>query len=253
MTDMNTAPPPAGIRVGEVLSRTFGLLSGDFAKFFLLALITSSPWLLFALLGLTSAPNTAATVSAAVLAVESSGGVLLLAVVAILGQAAILYGAIQKMRGQDFTIGASLGRGLARFFPIIGLIFCMIVGVGVGLVLLVIPGVILLFMWYVALPVCVVERLGPIGSLKRSAYLTKGNRWRILVTIVAIYIVNGIVQNIVQAILFVAGGMTVAMVGTFVWMSLFSSFSSLVTAVLYHDLRVAREGVDINQIAAVFD
>jgi len=40
---------------------------------------------------------------------------------------------------------------------------------------------------------------------------------------------------------------------TLVWSAVLGAFSSVVVAVSYRQLRVAKEGVDIEQIAAVFD
>jgi cytochrome c biogenesis protein CcdA len=45
--------------------------------------------------------------------------------------------------------------------------------------LLVIPGIILIVGWGVAVPACVQEDLRPIQALSRSWYLTKGNFWRL--------------------------------------------------------------------------
>ena len=95
---------------------------------------------------------------------------------------------------------------------------------------------------------------GPIESLKRSAYLTKGNRWRVLGLVIVLTIVNLIVQGVVQFVLKPLGGQIVSAIGVFVWMALFQSFNAIVLAVVYHDLRRrAGEGVDIEHIAAVFD
>ena len=51
----------------------------------------------------------------------------------------------------------------------------MTLGILVGLMLLIVPGLILMVMWYVAVPVCVVERAGPIGSLGRSQRAHQGS------------------------------------------------------------------------------
>ena len=75
------------------------------------------------------------------------------------------------------------------------------VGVCAGLaaILLVIPGIIVWCIYAVAIPVCVVERRGVSASLKRSSFLTRGNRWRIfgalavvLTAIIAIVVVGAL-------------------------------------------------------------
>ena len=44
-----------------------------------------------------------------------------------------------------------------------------------------------------------------------------------------------------------------ATIGNTIWGAIGSAFSSIVLAVTYYDLRVAKEGIDIEQIASVFD
>lgn len=256
MTDMMPAAP-SSLRVGDAIYRTFGVLSEDAVKFFALAAIALSPYLVLTLLGITTMQSWGVARPTPAMLATGAGiaavvGILWMAL-SLLGQAASLYGAVQRMRGQEFTIGESLGRGLARFFPIMGMLICQIVGLMVGFVLLVIPGLIFMLMWSVALPVCVIERLGPIASLQRSGYLTKGNRWRILGIFLLVGVGNAIVRWMVQLILHAVAGQTVAILGVFVWQVAAQAFTSILVAVIYHDLRVAREGIDIDRIAVVFD
>lgn len=250
MTETTLTAAPSSFRVGAVFSRTFELLFRDFVKFFLLTAIAWSPFLLFLLLSLGAAGGGPAGAGRGALAGVS---VVLWAVFSVLGQAVIFYGAFQQMLNRSFAIGESLKRGLARFFPIIGLLICLTLGVGLGFVLLIIPGVILWVMWSVAAPVCVVEGEGPLASLSRSARLTKGNRWRIFGVVLVIDIVSQLGQGVVQLGLSEAAGVLVGAIGTFLWMALAQTFSSIAVAVIYHDLRVAQEGIDVERIAAVFD
>jgi hypothetical protein len=251
MTETSMTAAPSSFRVGAVFNRTFELLSRDFVKFFLLTVIAWLPFLLFLLISLGG--DGGAPGNEAARAGLGAVSVLLWGAFSVLGQAVIFYGAFQQMLGRSFAVGESLKRGLARFFPIIGLLICLTLGVGLGFVLLIIPGVILWVMWSVAAPVCVVEGAGPFASLSRSAELTKGNRWRIFGVLFVIGMVNQIVQGIVQLGLAAAAGALVGAIGTFLWMALAQTFSSIAVAVIYHDLRVAQEGIDVERIAAVFD
>jgi hypothetical protein len=56
-------------------------------------------------------------------------------------------------------------------------------------------------MWMVALPACVVEGLGPIKSLGRSANLTKGHRWKILGIFLVLNVVGGIMSGLLSGVL----------------------------------------------------
>ena len=136
---------------------------------------------------------------------------------------------------------------------------------GLASVLLVVPGVIVYLMWFVATPVCVVEQLGPFASMGRSRELTKGHRWKLLGLSLLILLPALIVSAIVGAIVLSTMGtggflaMSTAMTGTLgkvvnmAWSAVWTAFFAIVIVVTYHDLRVAKEGVDTDQIAAVFE
>ncbi len=59
-------------------------------------------------------------------------------------------------------------------------------GVAVGFVLLIIPGLYLLVMWSVVAPVTVLERPGVFAAFARSRELVRGNGWPVLQVIIAI-------------------------------------------------------------------
>jgi hypothetical protein len=109
--------------------------------------------------------------------------------------------------------------------------------------------------WFVSPVVATIERHGPISSLRRSWTLSTGFRWRI-VGLFILLVVLAIV--LVVLTLFVIGALTaidrnVGAVATFIalfvavplWMPLF--FGTM--TVLYYDLRVRKEGLDL-QLAA---
>jgi hypothetical protein len=43
------------------------------------------------------------------------------------------------------------------------------------------------------------------------------------------------------------------LIGGLLWNGIWGAFYAIAAVVTYHDLRVAKEGTDIEQIAAVFD
>jgi hypothetical protein len=225
------------LRVGGLFGRSFGVFRRHVVSFCLLGGIAALPYLLPAPPG----------------RLESPWAPWLVMLLAPVTQAVILYGTFQDMRGRPFGIGESFTRGLSRFFPIIGLTICWGIVVAIGLLLLVIPGLIWLAMFFVAFPACVVERLGPIESMTRSAELTKGVRWRVFAVVLVVF----------AAAIFVLGAFDVAVlrlgrglfgtIGNFVWQAVYGAYFSVLTAVLYSDLRRTREGIDLEQIAAVFD
>jgi hypothetical protein len=173
-------------------------------------------------------------------------------ILSTLSYAIILHAAFQDMRRRPVRLAESLGIGLSRFFPLIGLAFVAGFLMLLGLVLLIIPGLMLYTMWFVGVPACVVERLGPWAGLRRSRELTKGSRWKLL-ALALLLLVGSIGSSVIEFVLEALGGPYAGLGGQLIWTAIWSAFSAVVIAVTYYDLRVIKEGVDIEQIAAVFD
>jgi hypothetical protein len=246
MANISAAAPTAAgeFRVGQVFSRTSAVLSRNFLTFFVVTLVAGLPRLLWA-----DETNVATAGSFGRL----FGGLFLSLVLGTLAQAIVLYGAFQDMRGRPVNLGDCLRVGLNRFFAIIGLAICMSIGLMVGFLLLFVPGVILAVMWFVATPACVVERLGPLSSMGRSSELTKGHRWKIFGMLVLLFVAALIVSLVIGALLGLTGSSILVTLGTLVWTGAWGAFYAIFVVVTYHDLRVAKEGVDVHQIASVFD
>jgi|SRR5579859_1157672 len=243
-------PPPGEFRVGHVLSRSLSILFRNLFSFLLLSAIASVPYLIvYGDLYGRPFERAARTPWSGMHALAF----LLGSVLTALCQAVVLYGAFQVMRGRRFQVGESLRRGLARFFPVIGTTLCMAFAMMLGLIVLVVPGLIVLSMFYVAPAACVVERLGPFQSLSRSADLTKGHRWKVFGIYIVLSIVVAIGSTVLAAVLALAANTAVLIAGMFLWNTFARAIESVVAVVSYHDLRVAKEGVDIEHIAAVFD
>jgi uncharacterized membrane protein len=164
-----------------------------------------------------------------------------------------LHAAFQAMRLRPVNLGDSLRVGLARVIPILLLAIVMGFLMGLAFLLLIVPGLILLTMWWVATPACVVERTGPWTSLKRSAALTKGHRWKIFGLILLLFIINIIVSQVIEMVVLSVGSDILSILGRLLWGALFGAYYAIAAVMTYHDLRVAKEGIDIEQIASVFD
>jgi hypothetical protein len=64
------------------------------------------------------------------------------------------------------------------------------VGVGIGFILIIIPGLFLLTIWSVVVPVEVLEHRGILGSFERSRELVRGNGWNVFGVIVIVWVVT---------------------------------------------------------------
>ncbi len=65
--------------------------------------------------------------------------------------------------------------------------------------------------------------------------------------------VGGIAQSMLQGAAAGIGGPVISVLVTLLWGAVYGAFSAVFAVVTYHDLRVAKEGVDTDQIASVFD
>jgi hypothetical protein len=236
-------------RVGRVLSRTATILSQNFLIFFVIALIANLPSIL---LVRTAAESAATSPSGQTLAIIGIGGVLSF-ILGMIAQAVMVHAAFQAMRMRPVNFGDSLKVGLARVIPVILLAIVMGLLVGLAFLLLIVPGLILVTMWFVGTPACVVERTGPWTSLKRSAALTKGHRWKIFGLLLLLVVISLVVSQLLELLLGQVGSMILLIIGTLLWSAIWTAYYSIAVVMTYHDLRVAKEGIDIEQIAAVFD
>ncbi|MFM9977854.1 MAG: hypothetical protein ACKVOP_07405 [Sphingomonadaceae bacterium] len=179
------------------------------------------------------------------------GGILLL-VGTVMLQAALVRATVEYLNDRTPNFGDCIQVGLRAFLPLIGIGLIVGLGVAFGLLLLIIPGIILWVMWSVAVPVHVEERAGVFDSLNRSRALTKGSRWAIFGLIVAMTIVNWVMQVALQTIGGIGGeisGATLGMVGSLIG----SLFTSALTAAIYVELRTTKEGANVSELAAIFN
>ena len=116
-------------------------------------------------------------------------------------------------------------------------------GIALGLVLIIVPGLYLITIWAVIAPVIVVEG-APVGaSFGRSQQLVKGDGWPVFGTLVIIFIVNAIVGFIVRAI---AGSSFVGvLIGSLVPNLLLAPIGAIAAAVIYFELRRLKEGAAV--------
>jgi len=125
--------------------------------------------------------------------------------------------------------------------------------------LLVIPGIWLFVMYAVAVPALLLERIGPVAGLKRSYRLVKGRWWPTFGALLVSYVLAGIVGALVQGVITIipsllADGNTAALafgsaVGGTLGAVITTPYSAAVVALVYFDLRVRKEGLDLQLLA----
>jgi len=248
---MSASFAESDFRVGRVLGRAATILSQHFILFFLVGVVAAAPTVL--LIQRNADAMAGGGTPSVDLLIMIGIGVVLAMVLGMLSQAVMLHAAFQAMRLRPVNLGDSLRVGLARVIPIVLLAFVMGFLLLLGFIALVVPFFILLTMWWVATPACVVERTGPWTSLKRSAELTKGHRWKVFGTLLLLFIVNIVVSQILEVVLVLVKSDILSIFARLIWAALYGAYNAIAVVMTYHDLRVAKEGIDIEQIASVFD
>lgn len=113
------------------------------------------------------------------------GETLVVSLASLFLQAGLMRASFDDMAGRTPDLGRSLLAGRQHFLPLLGINILVTLGVIVGLILLVIPGVYLSLRWFVAGPTQIAEKRGVFASMERSGKLTGYNMWVLLSLAVA--------------------------------------------------------------------
>ncbi|TNE64348.1 MAG: hypothetical protein EP335_07750 [Alphaproteobacteria bacterium] len=265
MSDMNAGQVLPEFRVGDVLSQTFSTLFGNFFKIVLLGI------LFYVVFGLVMMLFTGSFSAAVEGGLGSNGAlpsvplfvgyILGMVVLSMAIQAAITYGAIEFQAGRRAPLGAMLRVGMGSIVSVIIASIIIGIAVGIGSLLLLIPGIIIWLMMSITIPVIVAEGKGPFDAMERSASLTKGYKWSVFGS----YIVVMIVAWLIDIVLTFAGGLiagiagasgaqqTVLLIVAVVSGALFYGLNACCVASIYTGLRAAKEGTGVDEIAKVFE
>jgi hypothetical protein len=240
--------------VGEILDVSFGLYRRHFSPLAIIALVCT---------GIPVLMN---------LYVEAAGGML-----ANLGLTAAYYVVFMALSAiataaTVFVVSDSyLGRppeardALKRAAPLlVRLLACSLltaIVVGLGFLLFLLPGIVLLCGLLVAFPALVLEPdVTAMGALSRSWALTRGSRWRMFGLLVTLFILMyvpivglGAIAALLLPRAYVGGGLTselvvLAVIGV-VQLLLYPLLYCVLT-VAYYDLRIRKEGFDLEILAS---
>lgn len=223
--------------VATALGVSFGTAWRNFGAFLVVALVLFLPSLIVDTVAANSAASTII-------------GSLMIAAMTICGT----YGAIRMVAGETTGAVDMLVRtGRPNFWPLVVLCVIQSVAIGFGFALLVVPGAVLLGMWAIAVPVIMVEGLGIVESLKRSAELTKGSRLTVISAVVAAVLLPTIPLIAGLIVIFVGLGLDDwSLLGSLIVWILGAAHMALLAplqAAIYILQRTEKEGVTVAEIA----
>jgi len=284
MVDNDFGAATARFDFGRLVSRTFSIISRNFIPFFLVALILegiptflSSAIPLLAATGLSFglgdlyATFSSWSLSAGALALVITGGIIvfalyMLAYTTLVG--ALIHASVQGFKGEEVRIRESLRIGWRFVWPLIGYSILSVLGIGLGLLLFVIPGLILICMWMVGSAVVVMEGNGVTDAFGRSLELTSGRKWWVflffIMYLAAVFFISVIGEALAMPMglgefnIAIGGGVSVL---SAVMYSLIQALIAIATVILssagiaslYYELCVVKDGGFSDSLTSVFD
>jgi hypothetical protein len=241
-------PSAATFAVGAVIGRSFQVWGRNLVAFSIVTLVANVPVLLLVALRPDAAGAGWGMAESMVSLVSG-----------LIAVGALTYGVLESLRGGRVGLGGLLRSGLRSFGPIFAVSFRVGLWLIGGLLLFVIPAIVWYCGLYVAIPAVVVERhlASSADALARSRELTKGHR-------TAIFLVALVVTAVV-----IAGGTAIGVASRALAADLLSrrlldvlatcvaavlgGLTECASAVAYHDLRIAKEGVSTAELVKVFE
>ena len=246
------------LTLGELLDRAFQLYRSRFGLFVGIAAIAYLP-LFVAQTSLLWLPKTSSLqlATAAIVGFLVAAFLQWLAIAA--ANAATIVAVSAAYLERPISLQEAYGRVSGMLFRIFFIMIGSAIGIGVGLLALIVPGIILFLMWALAIPVAVLEDTGLGESLSRSRHLTAGHRLRV----VAIYVLYFALVFALEAALMGPLGVLIAMKGAgpghspvvaltvllkvaeYVIQCVVTPVLTICLSLMYYDERVRKEAFDI--------
>lgn len=238
------------LSLGEVLDVGFGLYRAKFAALLVIAVICRLIPILFAVYFEVRDPTLEQLAARLGTALVS----LVLSAIAI---AASTYVVSDAYLGVETTAAGALSRAMPQVGNLIGISILTSLAVGIGLLLLIVPGFIFLAGFLLSPVVAVIETpRRSRDAMRRSWQLSEGYRGKVLLTVLVaslLLLVPSIALGGVAALLGSADEESFALIFFVVPLVLqvfVYPFVYVVQTVLYYDLRVRKEGFDLEVLAS---
>jgi hypothetical protein len=252
------------LSIGEMLDAGFKLFRQRFGTLMVCVLAPVVPLSIISTIIVASVDDTAFDVNATTTDSGSADVANLIDNILSGAAAAIAIAACFKVissayLGERTDAMSSLRYGLSRLFPLIVAYIVMSIGIGLGLVLLVIPGIFLAVKWSMTFPALVAERAGAFAAMGRSWDLTRGHWWRTFGALIVVVLISFVLAFAIlvglgaavassDSISELAFAVLITIVTIIVLAVLYPLTASVVT-VVYYDLRVRNEGFDLQLLA----
>jgi hypothetical protein len=251
--------------VGRVISRAFGFIASSPGIALGSAVLFGAVPSVLSQMVTFSATTSASPSSSLVAGFGALQSLIMLVSLVFSGlmQASITRGLVIEHEGGRPSFGQCLAGGLRFALPIVAFMVLWWIALVFGLVLLIVPGLILLTMWSVAIPAMVEENTGIFGAFGRSRELTRGSRWRIFGLLIVMLVLFYLILAIIGILGFSATSLTnlessaaapplMFLVGAALSGVVFNLLWSTIQPSLFVELRDAKEGGGAGDLHQVF-
>jgi len=262
---MTTALRP--LSTGELLDRTFSLYRSHFGLFVGIFALPYLVVLAFRLVGLVFQSQSPQISNILMNLVWSMGALFLILIVSAASQAAAVVAVSNLHLDRPASVMDSFSTVKGEIPGVIGVSLLVGMASGVAFFAFIVPGVLLLIMWSLAVPAKVLEHRSATDSMSRSMELTKGSRGRIFVIGLLIFVLSIGVSWLLQWPILIAAGFSMktgiqrmaigwqvaALVADFVSRSLVGALGTIALSLVYYDQRVRKEAFDLQLMMSTID
>jgi hypothetical protein len=164
-------------------------------------------------------------------------------IAAFLLQAALVQGVEDVRDGRaDLSLGATVQAARPSVPRVAGASILAGVAIGIGFLLLILPGLYLLTIWCLIVPVIVLEGAGVGASFSRSRQLVRGFEGKVFGTLVLVFLVMIAASLVLAVVLAALPDAARNAISSVVSGTLVSPFLAVVLTLGYHRLRAAHGG-----------
>jgi hypothetical protein len=188
-----------------------------------------------------------AAILVALLSLASVVGAILGAIVSLAATyvlQASLIKAVQDVRDGrvDLDLSQTVQAALPYLLPVIGASLLAGIGIAIGLVLLIVPGLVLLTFWCLIVPFIVLTGSGVFEAFGNSWRTVRGYAWRVFGTYVLVFLILIAFSIILSLVLLVLPQFLRSFVNNVVAGTLIAPFLALVATLIYYRLIAAHAG-----------
>jgi hypothetical protein len=256
------------LEIGDLLDETFRMYRRHFLLFAGISVIVSIPlaalagysfFTLFANLVQQVGPDQAPTLTSLTPSITAFA----VFIVVNFALYPFLYGAItfaacESALGRPVTVWGALRGALRRYVQIFAFLFLIFVTV---LMFCLLPLWVWIWVgWVAVMPVMFIENTGLIAAMGRSWRLVEGRWWRTFLILFLVFILIEVVSSALQAFLYLGQillsivlssylSLAISEAATVIISSLVNPILQIAIVLIYFDLRVRKEGLDLFQLA----